>query len=86
MNPFDYWEGDPYGYLRHVIAGALLFLLIRFFLRDRTLVQIAILGIAVLKEIYDVQCGKPMDPLDILSTISPMIFFEITLRQSRLNP
>jgi hypothetical protein len=85
MNPFNYWDTDPSGYLRHVMAGAFLLLAAKAIVKNKMLVLGLILGVAIAKELVDVILGKTAEMLDVFFTVAPVLLYEVCSKIDRIK-
>lgn len=69
MNPFSYFEYDPNGYFRHVLAGCL----IMAFLKTLDIKIHWLLIVAVTKECYDLFAKNYFDVVDVSFTLAPAV-------------
>ena len=83
MNPFDFWDNDPSGYLRHVMVGAFLLLSAKTIIKNNILVISLIIGVAIAKEVLDHSLGKMVELLDVLFTVAPVLLYEICSKIDR---
>ena len=76
---FKWWESDPDGYLRHLMVGAVLALLLSK--SDWKVSVTIILIVAIGKEVSDQLSGKFFSLMDIFFTLSPYIYGVVFRKQ-----
>lgn len=85
INPFDYWECDPSGYLRHVFVGLLIALAFAMSKRQWLFV-VTVIGVALIKELIDVSFrGRFFSVMDIICTCLPCAVILVRDRIRRVS-
>jgi len=76
ISPLGYWPSDPNGYLRHLIVGAVLVLVLKRLNQPTTFM--IIIFVALGKEAADVLwLNSFWSWMDIVFTISPLVFLKL---------